>query len=217
MALGVAWFGAHAILALAYPEAHNMPLQANLSWPVLGFTFIVSLLTGAVFSVAPAWAASRAQPSESLRGANIASRDRTLMPQRTLVVLQLAMSVVLLSSTFLLTRSLMNLQHQNFGIETANRYTFQIDLEGAGYTIDRMPGVYRQIEERLGALPGVRHVSFARYIPLGGNQWGTCVWLQGQSELRTGGSVLLRLGSRERAVSRFRGGAHRPRPRIHST
>ena len=181
-ALGVAWFGAHAILALAYPEAHNMPLHAEPSWPVLGFTFVVSLLTGALSSVAPAWAASNTQSSESLRGANIANRDRASIPQRTLVILQLAMSVVLLSSTFLLTRSLMNLEHQNFGIETANRYTFQMDLEGAGYTPDRVSSLYRQIEERLGALPSVTHVSFARYIPLGGNQWGTCVSLQGESD-----------------------------------
>jgi predicted permease len=183
VALSVAWFGAHAILALAYPEAHNMPLHAETSWPVLVFTFVVSLLTGTVFSVAPAWAASHAQPSESLRGANIASRDRASIPQRTLVILQLAMSLVLLSSTFLLTRSLMNLEHQNFGIETAGRYTFQMDLEGAGYPVDRVVGLYRQIEERLGALPGVTHVSFARYIPLGGNQWGTCVSLQGETDL----------------------------------
>ncbi len=181
-ALGVAWFGAKAILALAYPEAHNMPLHAEPSWPVLGFTFLVSLLTGALFSVAPAWAASHTQSSESLRAANIANRDRASIPQRALVILQLAMSVVLLSSTFLLTRSLMNLEHQSFGIETANRYTFQMDLEGAGYTPDRASSLYRQIEQRLGALPGVTHVSFARYIPLGGNQWGSCVYLQGQSE-----------------------------------
>jgi len=181
-ALGVAWFGAHAILALAYPEAHNMPLHAEPSWPVLAFTFVVSLLTGTVFSVAPAWAASHAQPSESLRGANIASRDRASILQRALVILQLAMSVVLLSSTFLLTRSLMNLEHQNFGIETANRYTFGMDLEGAGYSVDRVAALYRQMEQRLGALPGVTHVSFARYIPLGGNQWGTCVSVQGEPD-----------------------------------
>ena len=179
-ALGIAWFGARAILALAYPEAHNMPLHAEPSMPVLGFTFLLSLLTGAVFSVAPAWAASHAQPSESLRGANIARRDRASMPQSTLLILQLAMSVVLLSSTFLLTRSMMNLEHRNFGFESANRYTFQMDLQGAGYTPDRVSGLYREIEERLGALPGITHVSFARYIPLGGNQWGACVSVQGQ-------------------------------------
>jgi predicted permease len=180
--LGVAWFGAHAILTLAYPEAHHMPLKADPSWPVLGFAFLVSLLTGVVFSTAPAWASSHAQPAEALRGTNTASRDRSSLPQRMLVILQLAMSVILLSSTFLLTRSLMNLEHQNFGIETTRRYTFDVDLQGAGYSFDRVPSLYRQVEERLGALPGITNVSFARYIPLGGNQWGTCVSLQGQSE-----------------------------------
>jgi len=179
-ALIVAWLGARAILALAYPEAHNMPLHADPSWEVLGFTFLVSLLTGVVFSMAPAWAASHAQPSDSMRGFNVASRDRGSLPQRALVILQLAMSLILLSSTFLLTRSLMKLEHQNFGIQTAGRYTFDVDLEGAGYTPDRVQGLYRQMEERLGSLPGVTHVSFARYIPLGGNQWGTCVSVQGQ-------------------------------------
>ena len=180
--LGIAWFGAHAILALAYPEAHNMPLDTHPSLPILGFAFLVSLLTGILFGIAPAWASSHAQPAEALRGAGTSSRYRASLPQSVLVILQLAMSVVLLSATLLLTRSLLNLQHQNFGIETAHRYTFQVDLEGAGYTFDRVPGLYRQIEERLGALPGVVNVSFARYIPLGGNQWGTCVVLQGQSD-----------------------------------
>jgi len=181
--LAVAWFGAHAVLALAYPEARHMPLDAHPSWPVLGFTFAVSLLTGAVFGTAPSWASAHAQPAEALRGANFASRQRTSLPQRALVILQLAMSVVLLSGTFLLTRSLLNLEHQNFGIQTAHRYTFQMDMEGAGYTYDRAPALYRQMEARLMALPGVVNVSFARYIPLGGNQWGTCISVQGRPDL----------------------------------
>lgn len=180
--LGVAWFGAHVILQLAYPEARNMPLDPHPSWPVLGFAFLVSLLTGITFGMAPAWASSHAQPAEALRGASIASRDRSSLRQRSLVILQLAMSVVLLSCTFLLTRSLMNLEHQNFGIQTAHRYTFQIDPEGAGYTSASVPSLYRQMEDRLGALPGVVNVSFARYIPLGGNEWGTCIFIQGQPD-----------------------------------
>jgi len=180
--LGVAWFGAHAILALAYPEARNMPLQAHPSWPVLGFTFLVSLFAGVVFSTAPAWASSHAQPAEALRGVNIAGRDRASLPQRVLVTLQLAMSILLLTGTFLMSKSLINLEHQNFGIQTAGRYTFRLDLHGAGYSIDRLPQFYRAVEDRLGAIPGVRNVSFARYIPLGGNQWGTCIALQGRPE-----------------------------------
>ena len=180
--LAVAWFGCRAILALAFPVAHNMPVQAHPSWPVLGFAFLVSLLTGIVFGAAPAWASSHAEPAEVLRCANKVSRDRGSLSQRMLVIVQLAMSIVLLAGTFLMTKSLANLEHQNFGIETAERYTFSIDLQGAGYTLDRLPGFYRQVEERLGAIPGVAQASFARYIPLGGNQWGTCIILPGQPE-----------------------------------
>lgn len=180
--LAVAWVGCRGILALAFPEARNMPVEAHPSWIVLGFAFLVSLLTGVVFGTAPAWSSSQAQPAEVLRGFNVASRDRSSLPQRLLVILQFAMSIVLLTGTFLMTRSLRNLQHQNYGIETAGRYTFSIDLQGANYTLDRIPDFYRQVEARLGAIPGVHHVSFARYIPLGGNQWGTCVILPGQPE-----------------------------------
>jgi len=180
--LAVAWLGCRAILVLAFPQAHNMPVEAHPSWTVLGFAFLVSLLTGMVFGTAPAWSSSRAEPAEALRGVNVASRDRSSLPQRLLVILQFAMSIVLLTSTLLMARSLRNLEHQNFGIETAGRYTFSIDLQGAGYTLDRLPGFYRDVEERIGAIPGVSHVSFARYIPLGGNQWGTCVIRPGEPE-----------------------------------
>lgn len=184
--LAVAGFGCRAILKLAFPEAHNMPVQAHPSWPVLGFAFLVSLLTGIVFGTAPAWASSHAEPAEVLRGGNIASRDRGSLPQRMLVIAQFAMSIVLLTATFLMSKSLTNLEHQNFGIETTGRYTFSVDLQGAGYNVDRLPEFYREMENRLGAIPGVANVSFIRYVPLGGNQWGTCVLLPGQPEQTVG-------------------------------
>jgi predicted permease len=89
------------------------------------------------------------------------------------------MSLVLLSGAFLMARSLANLEHQNFGLSTANRYVLRIDPQGAGYTLDRLPALYRQIEDRLSALPAAKNVSFARYTPLDGNNWGTCVIPQG--------------------------------------
>jgi macrolide transport system ATP-binding/permease protein len=90
-----------------------------------------------------------------------------------------ALSTVLLAGALLMTKSLRNLEHQNFGIATANRYVVSFDPGGVGYTVDRLPALYREIEDRFGALPGMANVSLVRYIPLCGNMWGSCVIPQG--------------------------------------
>jgi predicted permease len=177
--LAVAYAGSHMMLALAFPRARNMPLDASPSLAVFGFAFLVSLLTGVIFGTAPAWMSSHARPADALRGANRSTRDRSSLSQRGLVILQVALSVVLLAGAFLMTRSLRNLEHQDFGIATANRFVLQFDPKGIGYTLDQLPALYRQIEEHFSALPGMSVVSLVRYIPLGGNMWGSCVIPQG--------------------------------------
>jgi predicted permease len=78
-----------------------------------------------------------------------------------------------------MSKSLANLEHQNFGVATANRYVLQFDPEGAGYTIERLPALYKELEDRFAALPGVSNVALALYSPLQGNNWGDCVIQQG--------------------------------------
>lgn len=78
-----------------------------------------------------------------------------------------------------MARSLYNLEHQDFGITFSNRYVVYFDLHGAGYTIERLPAFYRQVEDRFSALPDMVNLSLARYIPLDGNMWGSCVIQQG--------------------------------------
>lgn len=175
----VAYFGSQMVLALAFPESRNMPVHAGPSLPVLGFAFLVSLLTGIVFGAAPAWASSHAQPAEALRGVNRSTGDHSSLTQKSLIVFQVALSVVLLAGALLVTRSLFNLEHQNLGIVTSNSYEVIVHPKEAGYTVDRLPALYREFENRFSALPGVAHVSFARYVPLGGNMWGSCVIQQG--------------------------------------
>lgn len=182
----VAYLGSHTILALAFPDARNMPVDANPSPVILGFAFLISLLTGVLFGTAPAWLASHAQPAEALRGINRSSRDRSSLPQKSLVVFQAALSLVLLAGAILMTKTLVHLEHQNFGIATSNRYVLHFDPAGAGYTIDRLPGLYRQIDERFSALPGVTHVGMALYSPLEGDNWGECVIQQGHPAPRPG-------------------------------
>ncbi len=179
--LGVSYALSQMILTVAFPHAKNMPVHATPAWPVLGFAFLVSLVTGVLFGTAPAWLSSHAQPAEALRGVNRATADRSSLPQKALVVLQVALSVVLLAGAFLMARSLNNLQHQNFGFSTTNRYIAGFDAKGIGYTVDRLPALYRQIEDRFGHLPGMAHVSMVRYTPLGGNNWGSCVVQQGHA------------------------------------
>ena len=178
--LAVAYAGSHAILALAFPDARNIPIDASPSLTVLGFAFLVSLVTGILFGIAPAWLSSHAQPAEVLRGANRSTHDRSSLPQKALVVLQAALSIVLLAGAVLMSRSLGNLEHQNFGIQTANRYVFHFDPAGAGYTADRLPGLYRQIEDRFSGLPGVSSVGLALYSPLEGDNWSEGIWVQGR-------------------------------------
>ena len=177
--LAIAYGGSRLMLALAFPNTPTMPVHATPSVGILAFAFIISLLTGVIFGTAPAWLSSHAQPADALRGANRSSGDRSSLPQRALIVLQVALSMVLLAGAFLMTRSLRNLEHQNFGIATANRFVVQFDPKGVGYTLDRLPGLYRQMEDRFSALPGMASVGLVRYIPLGGNNWGSCVIQQG--------------------------------------
>ena len=180
--LAVAYAGSHMMLALAFPQARNMPVQASPSLPVLGFAFVVSLLTGVIFGVVPAWLSSHAQPVDALRGANSSKGsaiDRSSLPQKALVVVQVALSIVLLAGAVLMTKSLRNLEHQNLGIATANRYVLALDPKGAGYTLDRLPALYHQIEDRFSALPGMANIGLVEYAPLQGSEWGTSVIPQG--------------------------------------
>jgi predicted permease len=180
--LFVAYEGSRTILALAFPNSPQVPITASPSLPVLGFAFLLSLLTGIVFGIVPAWITSHSDPAEALRGVSRSTRDRTSLPQKSLIVFQAAMSLVLLVGAGLLTKSLRNLEHQDFGIQTANRYVVHIDPAGAGYTPEKLPALYQAMEQRFGSLPGVQSVGLALYSTLEGNNWGEGVRVEGQPE-----------------------------------
>jgi predicted permease len=180
--LAVAYAGTKTILSLAFPDAPNLPIHASPSLPVLGFAFLLSLITGIVFGIVPAWISSHSDPAEALRGANRSTRDRGALPQKGLIVFQAALSLVMLVTAGLLTRTLRNLEHQNFGLQITNRYVVHIDPAGAGYMPEKLPVLYQRLEQQFGALPGVRSVGLALYSTLEGNNWGECVRFEGRPE-----------------------------------
>ena len=180
--LALAYAGTRMILSLAFPDATHLPIEASPSLPVLGFAFGLSLLTGVIFGIVPAWITSHADPAEALRGVNRSTRDRSSLPQKSLIVFQAALSLVLLVSAALLTKTLRNLEHQDFGLQTTNRYVLHLDLAGAGYTPEKLPAVYQALEQQFSALPGVQSVGLALYSTLEGNNWGEGVRIEGQPE-----------------------------------
>ncbi len=180
--LAVAYAGTRTILSLAFPDSPHLPIDASPSLPVLGFAFLLSLVTGVVFGIVPAWITSHSDPAEALRGINRSTRDRSSLPQKSLIVFQAAMSLVLLVGAGLLTKSLRNLEHQDFGIQTTNRYVLHLDPAGAGYTPAKLPALYQTLEQQFGALPGVRSVGLALYSTLEGNNWGEGVRVEGRPE-----------------------------------
>jgi predicted permease len=178
--LAVAYAGTRTILVLAFPKATNIPIDASPSLPVLAFAFVLSLVTGVLFGTVPAWITSHSDPAEALRGINRSTRDRSSMPQKSLIVFQAAMSLVLLTGAALMTRSLRNMQHQDLGIQTANRYVFHLDPVSAGYTPERLSYLNQKLEQRFKSIPGVQNVGLALYSTLEGNNWGESVYIQGR-------------------------------------
>ncbi|HZD50253.1 MAG TPA: ABC transporter permease [Silvibacterium sp.] len=176
--LAVAFLGVKLIVALNFHGAKFVPIDATPSLPVLAFAFALSLVTGALFGTAPAWLASHADPAEALRGANRSTTDRSSLPQKILVVFQAALSVVLLAGAGLLTRSLMNMQHQDFGYDTDRRVTISLTAPFNSYSQPKLDAMYRELQDRLVHMPGVERAALAQYTPLQDN-WGEIVIREG--------------------------------------
>ena len=183
--VGFAFGCTRLIMQLAFQD-NQVAIRALPSLPVLGFTFGVCLLTGILFGVAPAWMTAHADPADALRGAHRSTAHAAGWTQKTLVVTQAALSLVLLCAAGLLTESLRNMQHQNFGFETANRYILHFDPQMALYKAEQLPAFYRQLRENLAAIPGVSRVSFALYTPMEGDNWSEKVYVEGQAPPRAG-------------------------------
>ena len=177
--IGFAFACTRLILRLAFRDDY-MPITATPSWTVLAFAFVVCLLTGVLFGVAPAWMTAHADPADALRGAHRSTAHAAGWTQKTLVVAQAALSLVLLCAAGLLTESLRNMHQQKFGFQLSNRYILHFDPRMAGYSAEQLPPLYRQLRENLAAIPGVSRVSFALYTPLEGDNWSETLYFEGK-------------------------------------
>ncbi len=178
--LAVAYAGTRMLLLMAFPGDNNVPIHASPSLEVIGFAFALSVVTGILFGVAPAWITASANPADALRSGTRATATGASLLQRGLVVLQAALSLVLLVGAGLFAQSLNKLQNKDMKLDARNRYIVHINPQAAGYSQTQVEALYRTIEERFHMLPGVTRVGLATYTPMEDNNWGTGVAVQGQ-------------------------------------
>ncbi len=188
--LAVAYAGARMLLAMAFPGAQNIPINAAPSALVIGFAIGLSLLTGILFGVAPAWIAARAQPAEALRSGSRTTASGASMLQRGLVVLQASLSLVLLVGAGLFVQSLNKLENSDLHLDSKNRYIIHINPQAAGYATTQVESLYRTIEARFHDIPGVVKVGIATYTPMEDNNWSRSVQVQGKPDPNKGSSFV---------------------------
>lgn len=177
--LWVAMAVSHFILKLAFRGADYVPIKPDPSWPILGFAFALSLLTGIAFSVVPAWIASRTQPADPLRGAGRSGRTASSRSQKLMLVLQACLALVLLMGAGLLAQSLRRLKSQDFGFQTEGRLILTI-ARLTQYTPEQLPALYQRLQQQLTSVPGVQSASMSLFSPMDWNGWDEPISINGK-------------------------------------
>jgi len=177
----VAMWGLQGLLA-ASPIDLTTTARIHLSYPVLGFTAVVSLLTAAICGLAPAFEGSRTDIQDAMRdGPRQAGGMRQRRMRHLFVVSEIALAVVLLVGAGLLLRSFATLRHVDPGYSTANILTMRLQLPGTKYKTDEERiRFFRNAIAGIGDLPGVQAAGAVSYLPLAGLGAATGFTIEGQ-------------------------------------
>jgi len=176
------------LLLSAIPIDIPFWMKFDLDGRVLGFTAACSLLTGFVFGTAPALEASNPDLNETLKegGRSGAGGGRHRL-RSLLVVAEIALSLVLLVGAGLMMRSFMSLQHVNAGFNPDGVLTAYIALPGAKYRpAEKRAAFFTQLLERVRGISGVQSAGTNSGLPLGGNNWGRSLTVEGFPVLSVG-------------------------------
>ncbi len=175
------YWGVQLILYMS-PDAIPRSREIGLDWTVLGFTIGVSFLTGIVFGLLPAIQAGDVDVHETLKESGRGTSGRQWL-RSSLVVVEVATTLVLLIAAGLMIRSFYLLQKVNPGFSHEHLTSFSISLPQKKYTTQEARAqFYDRLLENLRGLPGVESVAAASGLPLGNNGWQTSYVIDGQPE-----------------------------------
>jgi predicted permease len=180
--LGIAFAGTSLILRFAFPSIRGMaeiPISPSPSLAVLLFALGISVIVGSASAMIPAWMATRVDPIEALRGASRSTARSGSFSRKTLVVVQAALSLVLLAVSGLLTAALHRLETQDFGFDQDRRIIAHMDPRLGGYHAAQLTPLFGRIHDTIARISGVQSVALSMYSPLNGENWESTVWVDG--------------------------------------
>ncbi len=181
IAIWAAAAGTRALVALTFPDAQHVPVDTVTAPVVWLFALGLAVVTGALFSAGPAWFMSQTPPLEALSGVGRGGHVRWLVPRRSLVVAQVALSFVLLIGAGLLANSLAKLEAEALGFEPEGRTIVQINPPPLAGQPERVARLYVDMRDRLLRIPGVQDASYALYGPMEGQNWSGGISIAGRA------------------------------------
>jgi predicted permease len=171
------WF-TRILLLLASESKTPVPIDVHLSLRVLGFTFIVSIVTALLFGLAPAFFVTQQNLHSSLK---LTTSPRRQLLSRPLVVAQIALSLLLLTGAGLFLQTLRNLRSIDLGFRPEQILQVRLDTQSSGYGSEQLPDLYRRLSERLHSAPGIRSASFSTTGFRSGSSRTCCISVEGYS------------------------------------
>jgi putative ABC transport system permease protein len=158
--------------------------QTAIDGSVLAFTVVLSIATGMAFGIVPAFQASAFRAHDALKEGAVRSAGRGGARLRdALAVAQVAVALVLLTGAGLLLKSFMTLQQTRTGIDTTNLLTFDVALSAERAEFQRLQvAFYEDMLDRIRRIPGVRSAGAAVTLPIGGDDFGSPVLIEGQPD-----------------------------------
>ncbi|HEV2422073.1 MAG TPA: ABC transporter permease [Candidatus Acidoferrales bacterium] len=162
-----AYWGTHALVALMSNSSNQLIVDTGADAKVLLFTFAASVLTGILFGLAPAFRITRIELASAMKdtAANVSdARDKHRLG-KSLIVAQVAASLVLMIGAGLFVRTLVNFEKRDYGFNQQNLLTFGLDPTRAGYHDARLISLYSQLLDRIQDLPGIKSATLMEYAP----------------------------------------------------
>ena len=183
-----AYWGVRVFAQLVTRSGASFPFPVTPDFRILAFTAAVSIFTGVLFGIFPAWQSTRADLAPTLKetpsgsGVSPGATNRWFAPGNVLVIAQVGLAVIVLTGAGLLVRTLQNLDSIDTGFDARNLLLFTVDPVVSGYKIEQIQTLYRDLQNDFSGLPGVSAVAYSQYALLNNSSSSHNISVEGRSD-----------------------------------